>query len=426
MQIQEPLSFYLEEKDKSLKFFLIDCGHGLMVLIILPDDTVILFDCNITDDNKDNILSLLNNNITKKDKDKKIIDIFINSHRDLDHIKGLDKLIENNFYIKEYWDSGQYGENTDSYEYKKYMELKRDKGKILSSSNKPYKIFGDAKIYCLSSKEEYGESKGGFDKIQHTNSLVILVEYYNKKLLLTGDSDYKCWNEKIIKKFGNNLISNIDILIASHHGSKTFFVSKIENDKNIYEENIIKLINPVITLISCGNYEQHNLPDEKSLKIYKKYSKNEQVYTTNDLSTICGFIKDDGYFSVIPYRFKNNISHKEYPFNILCKEQSNKKIANNSTYNKNIRLKFCIRKNCDAFINKIDNIDVIWEVSNAGKWEDYYHQEIYQKDTKKERTDIFEFERDLCYYGKHLLRCYIENKKRKYKGTCIFVINKDK
>ena len=50
----EPVKFYESEKD--LKFYLIDCDSGLMHLIIFPDDTVMLFDCNVTEDNGDKIL----------------------------------------------------------------------------------------------------------------------------------------------------------------------------------------------------------------------------------------------------------------------------------------------------------------------------------------------------------------------------------
>ena len=52
----EPLSFY--ESTNSLKFYLIDCDSGLMHLIVFPDETVMLFDCNLTEDNKDRIINL--------------------------------------------------------------------------------------------------------------------------------------------------------------------------------------------------------------------------------------------------------------------------------------------------------------------------------------------------------------------------------
>ena len=62
----EPVKFYESEKD--LKFYLIDCDSGLMHLIIFPDDTVMLFDCNVTEDNGDKILLFLSKVIPEKDE----------------------------------------------------------------------------------------------------------------------------------------------------------------------------------------------------------------------------------------------------------------------------------------------------------------------------------------------------------------------
>ena len=117
----EPVKFYESEKD--LKFYLIDCDSGLMHLIIFPDDTVMLFDCNVTEDNGDKILLFLSKVIPEKDE-KQEIDIFVNSHRDQDHLRGL-KEINATYKIKSIWDSGQSGANIDNSDYKYYMYLKR-------------------------------------------------------------------------------------------------------------------------------------------------------------------------------------------------------------------------------------------------------------------------------------------------------------
>lgn len=39
----EPLKWFVDESD--FRFYLINCGSGLMHLIIFPDNTVMLFDC---------------------------------------------------------------------------------------------------------------------------------------------------------------------------------------------------------------------------------------------------------------------------------------------------------------------------------------------------------------------------------------------
>ena len=46
--MKEPLSFY--KANDGIKFYLVNCGSGLTHLIVFPDDTVMLFDCNLIDD----------------------------------------------------------------------------------------------------------------------------------------------------------------------------------------------------------------------------------------------------------------------------------------------------------------------------------------------------------------------------------------
>ena len=123
----EPLKWFVDEND--FRFYLIDCGSGLMHLIIFPDNTVMLFDCNITNENEDEIIRFLDRCIPLKNNEEsgekeKCIDIFVNSHRDEDHYRGLKKINEK-FKIKSIWDSGQSGESVNSTDYNYYMYLRR-------------------------------------------------------------------------------------------------------------------------------------------------------------------------------------------------------------------------------------------------------------------------------------------------------------
>ena len=88
--MRQPLGYYGCEE--ALRFYLINCGQGLMHLIVFPDDTVMLYDCNVSADMEDNILAELENYIpVKSDEngdDYQPIEIFVNSHRDTDHMRG--------------------------------------------------------------------------------------------------------------------------------------------------------------------------------------------------------------------------------------------------------------------------------------------------------------------------------------------------
>ena len=60
----QPISWYVE--DNHLEFHLLDVGEGLMTLIIFPDNKVMLFDCNVTDENKEEILTYLDKVLPEK------------------------------------------------------------------------------------------------------------------------------------------------------------------------------------------------------------------------------------------------------------------------------------------------------------------------------------------------------------------------
>lgn len=45
MELTKPLGYYTN--NTSLRFHMLDVGEGLMILIIFPNDQVMLFDCNV-------------------------------------------------------------------------------------------------------------------------------------------------------------------------------------------------------------------------------------------------------------------------------------------------------------------------------------------------------------------------------------------
>ena len=97
----------------------INVGFGNMVAIIFPNNNVVFYDCNLTNENKDNIFAYLELIMPKNQ-----IDVFINSHRDADHMRGIKKL-HSKYPIKELWDSGVSG-NTETPEYYDYMDFRRN------------------------------------------------------------------------------------------------------------------------------------------------------------------------------------------------------------------------------------------------------------------------------------------------------------
>jgi beta-lactamase superfamily II metal-dependent hydrolase len=241
MALEQPLCWYTGEN--VLQFYLLNVEEGLMTLIVFPNKVVMLFDCNITSDNEDEILAFLERVIPEdynadKQQYEKPIHIFVNSHRDEDHYRGLRK-INGRFPIKSIWDSGQTGATTNSPDYQYYMYLRRAlKAKdpnnlfVPVPSNIPVINYGGVDVYCLAAEEDFVQdyiNKGLFEastRIQHTNSMVLLIEYSGQKLLMTGDSDWKSWRDKIVPNFNYGGFLKSNILIASHHGSCSFFTDE--------------------------------------------------------------------------------------------------------------------------------------------------------------------------------------------------------
>ena len=155
--------------------------------------------------------------------------------------------------------------------------------------------------------------------------------------------------------------------------------------------------------------------------IYKKWTSNEQVYTTKNLGTICAIINDNGTFTVVPNRFYTKTNGNHQGFNIKCGRLENgelKNVNSGDEINVGCSLKFSIYSWGDI-LN--DSTSIYWEVSNGGKAHDIEHQEIYRKGNE-EKTEKYRYERELSYIGTHLLRCRIINPKKNYDETKIFVV----
>lgn len=448
MSIHEPLSHFCDNED--LRFYLINCGSGLMHLIIFPDETVMLFDCNVTNDQEEEIIGFLEKHIplrydSDSGKEEQYIDVFVNSHRDEDHYRGLKK-INNRFKIKSIWDSGQSGQSTTSNDYNYYMYLRRELKKkstdnllVPTPTDSVFKSFGEADIYCLAAEADFEESTEvsykleSAAKIQHTNSMVLLVVFKGRKLLLTGDSDWKSWKEQIVSNFSDKDINyeDTDILIASHHGSRSFFTDEECIDVESYPDTTyiesIEMISPVITLISCADYEYKNyhLPNKEAMDLYKQFTSGgiQQIHTTHKEGTLCGFIDKFGNFGVVPYRFKKRMPAGDKRFYLKCckvKDNIATVIQSGSEVEIGYQLKFSIIGLGDI-INTTDKIDVWWQVCNVGMESDYEHKEIYYK-AKDEADEKYAFSRELSYKGKHLLRCRVINKQKRFDGTLVFVV----
>jgi len=266
---------------------IMDVGCGNMVLIVTPNGWSLVYDCNITQENKKRVLAYVDRVIGRGSS----ISVFVNSHRDADHMRGI-KRLHCVHRISQIWDSGVPGTTTDSTEYREYMELCR---------SVPTHIVGPR------TEGQYGGSRilvmnSHWPGCQDSNeqSMVMKVEYGGVSLMLAGDTNYRPWKEKILTYYGDQVLHS-SILLASHHGSIMFFGDP--SDSQSYFIAHMKKIVPAMTIISVGA-NVYGLPDRKAVELYEMYSsgsaQGHKVFRTDKQGTMRIVLKDDGGWELAP------------------------------------------------------------------------------------------------------------------------------
>lgn len=423
----------LSHPKPELSVHFIDVGQGDMTLLITPSKTIV-YDCRITEDDEDRILPYLKTYIPSRTiggEARKWIDWFICSHRDSDHILGLEAL-NREFPIRGIVDPGTTSGSTDGPQNKYYMGLRRrvkeaygDSAlRVPEPSTDPVFDFDGVKFYCLCSGIDDPVSEDG-----HYGNNVFQVEYAGNRVLLTGDSDWRAWKEKIMPAFEDSGLLATTVLTASHHGSRTFFVdSSIDEDEawdDAYEEHLAA-INPKMTIISCGPRDHQNHPNETALKKYKAATAYEQVYLTRELKTLVGQFHSNGWWTVTPARFLLGWDYAEYAtsgkeIHVRCWECDGdtrvNEVRSGSLLQVGRKLQFEVQ--VPGVLGASAMFDFRFEVSNGGAGPHMDRDDIYSegKGTKKEPNT---FRRDLSFVGMHLLRCRVTGPGMK--GQSVFVV----
>src|SRR3989344_2581782 len=264
-----------------------------MVLCQLDDGTRLLYDCNVTSKNADEVLSYLGKTIGWGSS----VNIFVNSHRDADHMRGV-KRIHDYFPIRKVWDSGVTGNTPDCTEYREYMDLRRTVGYVEVEKLKRW-TFGKSLLRVMNSKND------GLIDDPNAQSIVIKVQHVDMQsrnlasAMLTGDSDAQTWRHSILKDYAISDLS-ADILLASHHGSLSFFDDPAD-EKHYYLAHL-KAISPAMTIISVGD-NGYGHPDSKAISFYEEHSKGSnkgnKIKRTDEHGNIKLALKDEGGWSIL-------------------------------------------------------------------------------------------------------------------------------
>lgn len=312
----------------ALDIYIPNTGQGDCTFIIFPNGKNILIDFNRTDVDVD-IIELLKIKIPIKkhediNKTCRRINYFVNTHPHEDHIKGINAINNDEFYIDEIWESNHrlFVSSSEKDKYKNYYDFldlvnklkKRNSVSVLKAGRAP-KYVGSTKWYTFAPSGYFQQSDAPTYTDIHNQCGIIKIEYAGNSILFAGDSYRDSWESRIVphysddkeengKKLKNLLKSTI--LHASHHGSKYFFVPP-DNDDDRYKKSMDK-IRPSFTVVSVGAGNKHGHPHTIAMNIYKEKTKykEKRVFTTKDNKSMYFAFKNKG-----DVEFKTGLTFEE-------------------------------------------------------------------------------------------------------------------
>ena len=197
-----------------------------------------------------------------KDNKIKKIDYLVLSHPNLDHYSGFENLVNTykvNMYVKNGFASDSKAYNT----LQKTLAKKKLKA-VAARAGMNFSLGNEVKWEILS------PINNDYSNEDNDLSVIMLVTYKGKKILVTGDASGKA-EEGIVKKYGKGLKS--DVLLVSHHGSKHSSVA-----------SFIRTVHPKIAVISCGVNNSYGHPHSQVLQKLNKIK--AKIYRTDKQGSV--------------------------------------------------------------------------------------------------------------------------------------------
>ncbi len=294
---------YLPPKNLSLTFF--DVGNGDACLIRTPEGINILIDGG--PEGKDIVKKLYLRGVKK-------LDLVILSHPHSDHIGGLIEVLNEIPINSVLIGNLDLSESDQSIIEKHNLFLE-----IINTKQIPLFIVKSKNILRISSKLNlipiWPEPDDLIYLKENINnqSLVLLLEYENKKILFTGDIEIQAQREILsslknpsmnksnsLKDISinndvyndiNNYLIKADILKVPHQGSK---------DANFYQ--FLRAVSPKIAIISVGLNNKYDHPSEETINSLKKINSN--ILRTDKLGDIDIIVENENW-KILTERYYN-------------------------------------------------------------------------------------------------------------------------
>jgi competence protein ComEC len=228
-----------------LRITFLDIGQGDCALIQTPDGRNILVDCGRTsftsDSGERTILPYLERCGISR------IDLLIITHLHLDHIGGINSLLEN-IEIGKIIDSGQKYNSAFINKMDSLIIVNNVEREVVSAGDM-IRDMDDLRMYFLYPDKNYRDKDLSDQKENPNNgSVVFILKYGDTDFLFTGDAEKES-EEIMVRQYSDFL--KTDVLKVAHHGSitSTTIPFAIRNK-------------PGIAVISCGKFNKFNHPSD--------------------------------------------------------------------------------------------------------------------------------------------------------------------
>ena len=256
------------QNKRELTVTCIDVGQGDAILVSFPNGNNWLVDAGGVpagdteagvDPGHRNVLSVL------RAKAIQSLDVVIMTHPDEDHVQGMLAVARHVPLGRVYW-NGFEGSRTE----RSVRKTFKQKGTTLSTVTAGSSTqVGDANVCVISPPVS---PILGTRSPENENSIVLLITYGSKSILLTGDVEEA--GERLILTTSGNEMRNISLLKVAHHGSDSSSTSEF-----------VRRAHPRTAFISCGKRNRYGHPSADVIGRLERIGTD--VYRTD----LCGMLE---------------------------------------------------------------------------------------------------------------------------------------